>query len=315
MSSQEKKLRGIRINEIYGPTFQAEGPFSGYKTLFLRTSGCNLRCHGWGVETELPDGTVVTGCDTPRAVFPQLYKGTPFRQPEEIVEDLKKKDDVKRVCLTGGEPLFGDKASINALLDLLYEEGYVVDVFTNGTQDFSKFLEVDSERRGSKRENVNFVVDFKMPGSGEYNSDDAKSIKQGKVFLYENVKYLRPTDAVKFVIKDRHDFDVAVQEYHEIKQYLDEEQKSTPPQFFAGAVFGLMDNDTLMDWVLETRVPFQFQFQEHKYNSNLDQKELENRLDLPIAEVTHSGHGRKANKNLLTNIRGSEKYEGPKHGQ
>lgn len=309
-------LRGVRINEVYGPTFQAEGPFSGYKTLFLRTSGCNLRCPGWGVEVTLPNGKVVEGCDTPRAVHPQLYKDTPFKQPDEIIEMLKKKASVKRVCLTGGEPLFGDKDSINALLDLLYVEGYQVDVFTNGTQDFSKILNfVEGDRRGPQRENMNFVVDFKMPASGEYNPDDARAVKQGKVFLYENVKYLRPTDAVKFVIKNRGDFETAVQEYHEIYSRLDGEQTKNPPQFFVGAVFGLMDNDTLMDWVLETDIPFQLQWQEHKYNSTLDSKELEGRLDLPLTVVDPEEPNRRPNKNLLTNIKGNENYVGPKEGK
>ena len=37
-------MRKLRVNEIFGPTFQGEGPHAGQSAVFLRTSGCNLNC-------------------------------------------------------------------------------------------------------------------------------------------------------------------------------------------------------------------------------------------------------------------------------
>lgn len=293
------ELKGLRVNEVYGPTFQGEGPFTGHQTLFLRMSGCNLRCPGWGVETTLPNGEVVTGCDTPRAVFPQLYQGTPFRQVEEILEMIPPRTlGVDRICLTGGEPLFGETESLNWLLDELTGQGYRVDIFTNGTMPLEKIHFQD-------RPTVFVTMDFKMPGSGEYNQE---SERNRKAFLYDNVLQLTSDDAIKFVIKDREDFDVACHEWSKIVHLIETEggDQSFIPHFYVGAVFGLMDNDTLMEWVFESGIPFRMQWQAHKYDSNLDQNELTKRFDtLKKPEP---------NTHLLTNIKGNKKYQGPKEG-
>src|SRR5690606_41011242 len=47
--------------------------------------------------------------------------------------------------------------------------------------------------------NVTVVMDFKLPGSGEFGS-----------FNFDNLQWLQEKDAVKFVVKDRHDFETAV---------------------------------------------------------------------------------------------------------
>ena len=74
----------IKIKEVFA-SIQGEGPFVGYKQLFVRFCGCNLSCNY---------------CDTDyRTVDSQEYS------VEEIVEIIKNNTDCHSVSLTGGEPL------------------------------------------------------------------------------------------------------------------------------------------------------------------------------------------------------------------
>ena len=282
--------KGLRVNEVYGPTVQGEGPTSGMPTQFLRLSGCNLRCPGWEVEAEIPqrDGSVklVKGCDTPRAVHPQLYRGTPFKQPEEIVAMLSPWP--KRVCLTGGEPLFGPAEDIEALIHLLVAKGYAVDLFTNGTMPLTK---VDSLASSTWRLAVGISVcmDYKLSSSGE-----------GGKFDWDNVRHLWSKDAVKFVVKDEQDYMEAVEATRRIRE------ENAHVQLYVGGVFGVMDNDVLLNWMLSDEIDWTFQLQMHKYGSHLDQTELEMRLDLPQPNPKSlslvSAEGRK----LQTEMKGKE---------
>lgn len=82
---------GIRISEIFGPTIQGEGPLIGRPTVFVRTGGCDYRCH-W--------------CDTPHAVLPEYrHEWRPMTAAEILarVDDLAGAAPVL-VSLSGGNP-------------------------------------------------------------------------------------------------------------------------------------------------------------------------------------------------------------------
>ena len=243
-------MKGLRVQEIYGPTFQGEGPSTGKPTSFIRFASCNLRCPGWGVETTLPNGKVVVGCDTPRAVHPELYSGvgSKWMTPQEIVDALP--EYPKRVCITGGEPLVQKTELFCELVDLLYERDFAIDLFTNGTKSLDPL--------GDSVDKITTItMDFKLPGSGEFGKFD-----------YENFDLLTEDDVVKFVIKSRED-------YLQAKKVVEESR--TDAQFWAGVVFEELSNDTLMDWMLEDKLDWRFQLQEHKY-TNLYESELEKKL-------------------------------------
>lgn len=93
---------------------QGEGELTGTESVFIRTSGCNLRC--WF-------------CDTPYASWKP--EGTP--QTIESILQLVAKSAVKHVVLTGGEPLIAK--GIVALIDRLREAGNHVTIETAGTVD------------------------------------------------------------------------------------------------------------------------------------------------------------------------------------
>ena len=98
-----------RVNEIFY-SLQGEGFWTGTPMVFLRFSGCNLKC---------------PFCDTDHKGFREMLA-------KEIVEEVVKAGgECGRVCVTGGEPsLQLDKE----LVDALHEAGFKVHVETNGTR-------------------------------------------------------------------------------------------------------------------------------------------------------------------------------------
>ncbi len=128
MSSENR----LKITEIFG-SIQGESDLVGWPTVFVRLTGCPLRC---------------TWCDTPYS-----FHGGQWMAFEEIVSRIRD-FGFSRVCVTGGEPL-SQKRCIE-LLRVLCDEGLTVSLETSGAIDIS---EVDAR--------VIKVVDFKAPGSGE----------------------------------------------------------------------------------------------------------------------------------------------------
>lgn len=124
--------RRLRITEIFH-SLQGEARAVGWPTVFVRLTGCPLRC---------------TWCDTAYA-----FQGGEWREIEEILIDVEK-FQTRHVCVTGGEPL-SQKRCLN-LLTALCDAGYEVALETSGAIDVS-----DVDPRVVK------VMDLKAPGSGE----------------------------------------------------------------------------------------------------------------------------------------------------
>ena len=118
----------MKINEIFY-SIQGEGGDAGKPTIFIRFTGCNLRC---------------IYCDTTYA----FYEGEDMGM-EEIIEAIKKWK-CRRVCITGGEPLL--QQEVYALIDALLKMEYEVSVETNGSIGIEKLAERD----------VRIKMDFKL---------------------------------------------------------------------------------------------------------------------------------------------------------
>jgi organic radical activating enzyme len=103
----------LKITEIF-PSIQGEGLRQGEPTIFIRLSGCNLRC---------------TFCDTRYA----WEEGDIMTRSEimERVEQIRQDFPADWICLTGGEPLLQD---VEPLLADLKARGYSLQVETNATQ-------------------------------------------------------------------------------------------------------------------------------------------------------------------------------------
>jgi len=102
----------LKITEIF-PSIQGEGLRQGEATIFIRLSGCNLKC---------------SFCDTKYA-----WEGGSKMSSAEILEAVKKirqRFAAKWVCLTGGEPLL---QNVGGLVRELKTVGFNIQIETNAT--------------------------------------------------------------------------------------------------------------------------------------------------------------------------------------
>jgi 7-carboxy-7-deazaguanine synthase len=124
--------QALRVSEIF-LSLQGEAATAGYPTVFVRLTGCPLRCRY---------------CDTAYA-----FTGGSTIPITEIIEQVAR-FRVTHVCVTGGEPL-AQKGTLT-LLSLLCDKGFSVSLETSGALDISQ---VDKR--------VHRVMDLKTPCSGE----------------------------------------------------------------------------------------------------------------------------------------------------
>ena len=124
------------IKEIFGPTIQGEGYLAGTPCYFIRFAGCNM----WDGRIETRAASNCPYCDT------DFFKGDKLTA-SDIVNKLKSLSfdtkDISWIIITGGEPLLQlDEALVNSL----HNEGYRVQVETNGTinPDEDLMWEIDS---------------------------------------------------------------------------------------------------------------------------------------------------------------------------
>ena len=122
----------LRINEIFH-SLQGEADAVGYPTVFVRLTGCPLRCQY---------------CDTEYAFHEGHWLDL------DAILDKVRSFNTQHVCVTGGEPLA--QPNCRTLLARLCEDGFMVSLETSGAMDISG---LDAR--------VARVVDVKTPGSRE----------------------------------------------------------------------------------------------------------------------------------------------------
>jgi 7-carboxy-7-deazaguanine synthase len=126
----------VRVTEIFF-SIQGEGSRAGRPCVFVRFTGCDLRC-GY--------------CDTTYA-----FHGGRDMEPEEILAEVAR-HPTRFVCLTGGEPML--QRDLPALVEELVARGYEVAVETHGQRP------LDALPPSAIR-----IADVKTPGSGEPATD------------------------------------------------------------------------------------------------------------------------------------------------
>ena len=139
------------------------------------------------------------------------------------------------VEITGGEPLL--QPDVYPLMERLLARGRTVLLETGGHRPLDRVPAA-----------VRKIVDVKCPGSGESARNH-----------WENLASLAPHDEVKFVIKDRTDYEFArdVVARHELA--------SRAAAVLLSPVHGVLDPKTLSEWLLADRLPARLQLQLHKY--------------------------------------------------
>ena len=132
----------IKINEIY-LSVQGESSRSGLPCVFVRLTGCNLRC---------------VWCDTAYA----FHEGK-NQSIDQTLKDVKK-FKINLVEITGGEPLIQE--GVYPLMEALLENGYKVMLETGGSMSLGKVPR-----------DVIKILDLKCPGSGEHNKNNLDNLK------------------------------------------------------------------------------------------------------------------------------------------
>ena len=220
------------ITEIF-KSIQGEGTRAGVPCIFVRLTGCNLRC---------------TWCDTAYA-----FHGGKKMSVEEVlvrVDELARRPEsvdasratVPLVELTGGEPLLQEE--IYPLADKLLSAGYTVLIETSG----ERFV-------GRLPKEVIKIVDVKCPDSGEADTFDIK-----------NLAALSANDEVKFVLSTRRDYEFA-RDFtlgHQLAQKVRAVLFSPVFEDPAGKWQGLQPQ-SLVEWILADGLPVRLGLQLHKF--------------------------------------------------
>lgn len=132
------------------PTIQGEGPYTGHRATFIRLAGCNLQC---------------PGCDT------DYTSKRVLRTVGQIVEDVKDLyQPPNLIVITGGEPF---RQNISPLVNTLINEGYHVQIETNGTLPPPAAMDP----------NVLVVV---SPKTGKVNGETAERADAYKYVMHAN---------------------------------------------------------------------------------------------------------------------------------
>ena len=170
-------------------------------------------------------------CDTESALKTSSGK-------EMSVQEVMKKIEsfgLKKVTITGGEPLM-QKNALYELTKVLYRKNYKVSIETNGS------IMPYAYGVGC------WVVDFKLPSSGMYDRNNTE--------IFTN--QLMANDFVKFIIMDRNDFDTAVREMNYFKEC------GCKATFAFSPGHGVLDPNTLVQWMLKDNVQGALNVQLHK---------------------------------------------------
>jgi len=236
------------INEIY-LSVQGESTWAGLPCVFVRLTACNLRC---------------SYCDTAYA----FSEGNEMALPEilarvdELAQPFASHPAAGRlplVELTGGEPLL-QKNSL-PLMRSLCDAGFTVLLETSGALDIAP---VDAR--------VKRIMDLKCPSSGESGRN-----------RWENVRHLKETDEVKFVIGTRQDYEWAREIvltrklagicpalFSWVSPLLPRQRDKTLREAPAGQ--DPISRQELVERIISDALPVRFQLQTHKFIWPPDQK-------------------------------------------
>ena len=168
-------------------------------------------------------------CDTPYA----FHEGTK-RSIDDVIREVERYQ-CPLVEITGGEPLIQD--DVYPLMEELQARGHTVMIETGGHRSIARVPK-----------GVVKIVDVKCPGSGEAHRNH-----------WENLGLIGPDDEVKFVVKDRADYEYA----RDVVARYDLARRAGA--VLLSPVHGVLHPRLLSEWVLADRLRVRVQLQLHKF--------------------------------------------------
>lgn len=220
----------MQVTEIY-KSLQGESSWAGLPCIFVRLTGCNLRCRWCDSEYTFSGGVKMS-----------------LEQVEAEVRRLSGAGPLPLVEITGGEPMLQEREVV-PLMQHLVEDGYTVLLETSGERPLARVPP-----------QVVKVVDVKCPHSGAADT-----------FRLESLQSLTGRDEVKFVVSDRTDYEFARDfiRRHQLAGRVHAVILS--PAFRKDATGArdashcLLDPRELAEWMLEDGLPARLGLQMHKF--------------------------------------------------
>jgi 7-carboxy-7-deazaguanine synthase len=230
----------MQVTEIFR-SIQGESTYAGLPCIFVRLTGCNLRCTWCDTAYAFHGGTRMSIDDVLGRVQ-ELSSGRSSDSATNAKMAVQLEKPISLVELTGGEPLLQPDSV--GLSQRLMAENYTVLVETSG----ERFV-------GVLPQQVVKIVDVKCPDSGE-----------GGTFLLDNLKAIDTKDEVKFVIGSRRDYEFArdFSATHQlagrVRQVLFSPVFPDPNGSWSG-----LDAQILAEWILADCLPVRLGLQLHKF--------------------------------------------------
>jgi 7-carboxy-7-deazaguanine synthase len=224
------------ITEIF-KSIQGEGTRGGLPCIFVRLTGCNLRCTWCDTAYAFHGGTKMSAADVAARV--DHLAG---RIPDATSRASNPVAAIPLVELTGGEPLLQEE--IYLLAQQLLASGYTVMIETSGERFIGKL----------PREVIK-IVDVKCPDSGEPDT-----------FEMRNLEALSQNDEIKFVLSTRRDYEFA-REFTLQHNLRDRVHQVLFSPVFEGpeAKWPGLEARKLVEWMLEDSLSVRLGLQLHKF--------------------------------------------------
>jgi 7-carboxy-7-deazaguanine synthase len=218
----------MQITEIY-KSLQGESTHAGLPCVFVRFTGCNLRC---------------TWCDSEYS----FYGGKKMSQDEVFLEITRLSPNGGLVEITGGEPMLQEREAI-PLMQRLLDAGYTVLIETSGERALEQVPA-----------NVIKIVDVKCPDSGE--PDTFRMENLATLLPHDEVKFVLTGRADYEFARDfttRHNLAPRVNAVLFSPAFSKEASGSSDTSHC------LLDPRMLAEWILADNVPARLGLQIHKF--------------------------------------------------